>query len=145
VVLPYDFVAEKMDIMLGAGNLQAEYLSAKEMVLDVGLGNCQAEIINAGYANFNVGVGNLGSRHFTVDDAYLEVGLGNMELTLTRPLDKYLCHIEVGLGSVDLGGNRYSGVADVKSGGGDAPYRLNINCGLGSVNVSPPQVIEVRK
>jgi len=135
VVLPFDFVAEDMMITMGAGNMQAENLNATKMLLDVGLGNCQVDSLNAEDATLNVGVGYLEARRFSAGQAKLEVALGSMEIGLTQPLTQYRYHVEVGLGSVRLGNNTYSGVSEVASGAEDAPYSLEINCGLGSVNV----------
>jgi hypothetical protein len=115
--------------------LHAETLTAQRLVLDIGLGNCQTVRLSAANALLNVGVGNLEVGSFTVQEAQLEVGLGNMELEMAQPLDQYRCHVSVGLGSVKLGGNNYSGVADVNSGAADAPYSMDINCGLGSVRI----------
>ncbi|MCL1817148.1 MAG: hypothetical protein FWG43_06070 [Clostridiales bacterium] len=135
VVLPYDFVAENMTIILGAGSVRAEYLQAQELQLDVGLGNCQIGSLYAELASLKVGVGNLEARHFFAKQAQLEVGLGNMELSLTQPLEQFYCHVEVGLGNIKLGGNSYSGVADVYTGAENAPYALDLNCGLGNISI----------
>lgn len=135
VTLPRDFVAESMIINLGAGNMQAEYLYAKDISLDVGLGNCQLGSLNAQHAQLNVSVGHLGVRTFNAGRADLEVGLGSMELNLTRPLDQYRCRVDVSLGSVQLGSSTYNGVSDIDVGSSDAPYSLNINCSLGSVKI----------
>jgi hypothetical protein len=154
VVLPRDFIADNMVVSLGAGNMQAEYLRAREVFLDVGLGNCHVGGVEAENARLNVGVGYLEARSFSagqatlevglgncqvggveVENARLDVGLGNMELSLAQSLDQYRCHVDVGLGSVQLGGNTYNGVANVTIGDGDAPRSLDISCGLGSVKI----------
>ena len=143
VVLPRDFVAENITIRLGAGNMQAGYLSARQLLLDVGLGNCQVNSINAQNAGLNVGVGYLAVQNFAAGQAKLEVGLGSMEISLTQPLEQYRYHVEVGLGSVQLGGQNYSGVADVDGGTDSSPYSLDISCGLGSIKISLPVGIQM--
>jgi hypothetical protein len=143
VVLPRDFMAEDMYISMGAGNMQANNLRAKKLQLEVGLGNCQIDNLSAEDANLNVGVGSLEIGHFSAKQAKLEVGLGSMDISLTQPLTQYRYHVQVGLGSVQLGNQSYNGVADVNSGADDAPYSLDISCGLGSINVRPPLTVQM--
>lgn len=139
VVLPRDFVADSMVISLGAGSMTADRLCAGDMLLDVGLGECRINSLSASAASLKVSVGDLRIQQFMADTAKAEVSLGNMELNLTQPLDQYRSHLEVGLGNVNLGGYNYSGVANyVEQGAPDAPYSLDVNCGLGSVKVRSP-------
>lgn len=135
VVLPNDFVPQSVSISMGAGNLQIESLRAQKLLLEVGLGNCRLGNLNAEEISLNVGVGNLEAREFRANKAQLEVGMGNMELCLAHPLDQFRCHVKVGLGNVKLGSQNYSSVADANSGFADAPYSLDISCGLGSINI----------
>ena len=62
--------------------------------------------------------------------------MGNMDLCLTQPLEQYRYDLSVGLGSVKMGDNSYSGMAELHKGAADLPYRFDINCGLGNVQVT---------
>jgi hypothetical protein len=143
VVLPRDFVAEDMAINMGAGNMQVQYLCARKLLLDVGVGNCRVDSLHAEDAKISVGLGYLGAQRFTTDKAKLDVGFGNIELSLARPLEQYRCYVSVGLGNVRLGGNNYSGVAEVASGAADATYSLDIDCGLGNVVIQAQQTAQI--
>jgi hypothetical protein len=135
VVLPRDFVAETMFISMGAGNVEAARLYAQMLDLDVGLGHCRVDSLYAEEVKINVGVGYLAAGRFSARQAKLDVGLGALELSLAQPLEQYRCQIEVGLGNVQLGGSNYSGVANVNNGPADAPYNLDMKCGLGSITI----------
>ncbi|MCL1816112.1 MAG: DUF4097 domain-containing protein [Clostridiales bacterium] len=135
IIIPQDFIAEHLRINLGAGNMQANSLQAITVDLDIGLGNCSINKLLAHDSWLTVGVGHLGIAGFAANTSHLEVGLGSMEITLTQPLNQYRYNLEVGLGNVQLGNNSYNGVSAVNSGNPDAPYSLDINCGLGSVRI----------
>ncbi|MCL1976318.1 MAG: DUF4097 family beta strand repeat-containing protein [Firmicutes bacterium] len=147
VVLPYDFFAENINIVLGAGNMQSQHLQALKMNIEVGLGNCQISGLNTENVKLAVGVGNLLVGNFTAAETSLEVGLGSIELGLITALEQYRCQVEVGLGNVVLGNNNYSGIADLITGKENAPYTLKVKCGLGSVRIfeTSEAKIEVKK
>lgn len=143
VVLPRDFVAESVVVNMGAGNLQIQQLSARELTLDAGVGNCQISHILADTARLSVGVGNLQVRRFHAAESVLEVGMGSVELLMAQPLAQYRCNMEVGLGNVTLGNKSYSGVAELHTGAEDLPYRFDISCGMGSVHVQEATTINI--
>lgn len=135
VVLPRDFVAEYASISLGAGSMAVEQLAAAELVLDMGAGSITMGDIRANSADLHVGLGEMQVKRFHADTARLDVGMGSVRAQLRHELEQYRYRAAVGLGSVTVGRNSYSGNADVASGAADAPYFIDISCGLGEVTL----------
>ena len=135
IVLPSDFVAQRANISIGSGSLQAGELQAEDLILDVGVGSCKANDISAERATLRVGIGHMEIHRFFAKQTRLDVGLGHAEITLTQKLDNFSYEVDVGLGSVRVGSSHYSGTATESNENPGAPYNLDIRCGLGRVEV----------
>ncbi len=157
VMIPESARLETVKVSVGAGNVQAQDLQTKSLDIDVDAGNfsCQQLEIQ-GRCQLDVDAGSVmiengqiqGGLQVDVDagmvsyagslegDWKVDVDAGSVELTLAGVLEDYDYQIEYDLGNVYLDGREYSGMSDEISLDHDAPYRAQIQCDVGQVDVS---------
>ena len=135
IVIPADFVADSAYIAVGAGVLRADMLSAIDLELSIGVGSATIEAVSAERLRADVGVGELRINNCDVSSINLDVGLGAIEIALTRDVQDYTGQISGGLGNIQIGTSRFAGIFDSSFGSSDAPYRLKVQVGLGSVTI----------
>lgn len=118
IYLPEGFSADKIDISVGAGELDAGTLRAREFELEVGAAD--------------VRIASLG---FT-EDADIEIGAGNAEIGLTETWGSYGYDMEAGLGDITVNGETIiSGIGEVSRHGG---RHLSAEVGAGSLSITTP-------
>ena len=136
VTIPSDFVAERAYIAVGMGVLRMENLAATRFNLDIGMGSATIDSLSAERLAVTVGMGALEVNNCTADNIFVDVGMGSVDISLTRPVANYRGLVSGGLGSANIGTHRFSGVFNSSFGASDAPYYIEINVGMGSVDIN---------
>lgn len=115
--IPKDWKFNHAEISIGAGALEIEELNAGELDMEVGAGSISAERIS-------------------VDrDTSLTCGMGAIELRMDGAKEDYNYDMEVGMGSVVIGGSEFDGMALEKTIQNSASKNMEIECGMGSVEI----------
>lgn len=135
ITVPQDFVAEQIEIDLGAGEMTAEQLLARDVEVEVGMGSLQIGTLSAVTADVEVGMGEASIDYFQAEQADIKTGMGSIELGLMEPIESYRGKLSVAMGSVSFGENQYTGVSDINFGVSDAPYTLKLDCSMGAITV----------
>ena len=65
----------------------------------------------------------------------IQVGAGQVSASLTGYESEYNYKVDVGLGSVSIGDNHFSGITDQKMNHGTTQKLIDVDCALGKVNV----------
>lgn len=150
IYLPEDFIADKVDIDAGAGNIEIENLTARKFVLNAGFGNVDGEGIIADSCSLESGVGNVSLskvdfKHFDVEGGVgnikvdgvllgktsVESGVGNIRLIVRGNINDYNISTEKGIGSVKVDGN---GV-NLINGNNNASNFMTIEGGIGNIDI----------
>jgi len=135
IYIPESFKSDKLKINIGAGQLIGEKLVARSTDIKVGAGNLKISDLTTDEINVDCGVGNIEINGQVNNKANLECGIGNMELNLKGNEKDYNYNLDVGIGSVILNDNDFSGsenrVIDNKS---DKLFK--IECGIGKVSLN---------
>lgn len=153
--IPENVNFEEIDIDMGAGHVNANYLRTLDLSIDMGAGEFDGNNINANDAKLSVGAGYLSIDKFVSNtvkldcgtgkmeiygdiqgDADIDCGLGNLELSVSNAESYYDYDIKCGIGNVSVGDQSYSGVACEKEIDNDSEYKMKIDCGVGSVEVN---------
>ena len=113
ILLP-DRMFDDMDLDLGAAELTAGKLQAREFSLDMGAGSGSIDTLLAS------------------EDASIDVGVG--ELTIGY-FDGSELELECGIGSIDIGGSSYSGLSSEHSVDNGAPHTISADCGIGEISL----------
>lgn len=151
VYLPMDFIADKVTLNSGAGNVVIEAIKTNQLTIDAGAGNIKGNNIEAedvdidgGVGNitlteirfqdteFDSGVGNLKIEGLLLGDNRIDCGVGEVDLDLNGKEEDYNIKIESGVGNISVNGTK---VKDINRNHG-AKHSINIDGGVGNVKVN---------
>ena len=130
IIIPKGFEAEKLNITLGAGMMNADSLTAEEANIHVGAGECRIKELtvmkksdySVGAGDLNIdnmivndinmkcGIGNLEASGIITGDNYVSNGIGNINLNIKGIEENYNYSVDGGIGSVIINNNRYNGL-----------------------------------
>ena len=109
--------AEKIEANAAAGRLVLNDLECKDFELDASMGTAKV------------------SRLTCENKTSIQVGAGQVSASLTGYESEYTYKVDVGLGSVSIGDNHFSGITDQKMNHGTTQKLIDVDCALGKVNV----------
>ncbi len=155
IILPKGKEFHKIDLEIGAGELVAESLLAKNMDVEVGAGRIEIKefqckesdleigageiVINSGKAeavNTNVGMGNFQFKGSIEGDLDADCGMGNIDMELTGKEEDYNYKIDCGMGNVSIGNNSYGGAAANHKLDNHANSEFDLDCGMGNISIN---------
>jgi len=154
LTIPADMPFADFSVMVGAGSVRVDALTAKRLSVETGAGQVRARNLRSEDARLQAGAGSLdlvdcafvdsrfeagaGSIRFSGEltgDARVETGAGSVNFTVVGSEDDYRIRYERGLGTVRIGGSSFTGVGDGEAGSRDATRTLKLSAGIGSVVV----------
>ncbi len=152
IYLPDGFVADKVELDAGAGNIALESLSAEKLDINAGAGNIDGSRIIAGEVKLDGGVGEITFEEVQFTDTDIDSGVGNVKiqgalygkskidsgvgevtLDLVQSGDDFNLKVDKGLGSVYIDGEKFS---DLNWDSMTADNSLDINGGVGDININ---------
>lgn len=152
VYLPSDFVAgrvkldagagniniealntEKLDVNAGAGNIKGGRITAGQVILDGGVGDITFEEVNFTDSDIDSGVGNVKIQGNLYGKNKIDCGVGEVTLDLLQSVDDYNLKVEKGLGSIYINGKKYS---DLNWDNITADNTLDIEGGVGNIDIN---------
>jgi len=151
IYIPAEVSFDRVDFLTGAGRLTVDRISAQAVNFVLGAGEASigtliaeksAEIeggagritISGGSLRnleMDMGVGELNLTSALCGDCSLDMGIGKSNITLIGSSEDYRLDIEKGIGSVTVDGKP----ATDSDAGADASNRVEINGGIGAINV----------
>lgn len=156
LTVPEDFVFDNLDIILDAGTIKADSLTAKNADISVGAGSLKIDELTASNkssysidtgeliidnleardANMNCGVGNLRASGTITGDNYVTCGIGNVDLDMEGEEEDYNYSIDCGIGTVIINSSSYSGVNSKTKKNNDAKNSFTLDCGIGKISLN---------
>ena len=151
VYVPEDLEFEKVKINTGAGKINIQNLTAKELVFELGAGETQIENLNVsdkceiegGIGKLNIaagsikdldldmGVGELNMTAKLTGENKVNAGVGNLKMNLKGDKENYKIDTDKGIGSVKIDGQEISD--DEKY--GDGENSIDVDGGIGSIKI----------
>ena len=150
IYLPEGKLFDEINFNGGVGTISAEYLNAQSVYIDGGVGTVDVKNMTAENLKVDGGVGTIkingtvnGSTRIdggvgTVDitgelngDVKLATGVGSASLNLTGDVNDYNVRANTGVGTIRLNGAKIS-----DSGQNGGKYSMNIDAGVGSININ---------
>lgn len=154
ITLPKGKEFHKIDIEVGAGQLNADSLTVEDIEMEIGAGSiivdtliCEKGKINVGAGeaiikdgtsgklDLNVGLGDLQYNGSLSGDLDADCGMGNMDIRLDAKEGDFNYQIDVGMGTISVDGESYGGMAQKKDIDNDAKADMDLDCGMGSINI----------
>lgn len=127
-----NLVAKRIDLELGAGKTEIDYLSASERLrVDGGAGLLEVKGGKARNAEIEIGAGKAELQLELTGDSKVESGVGKLDLKLVGAEADYRLTIDKGLGSVSYNGRSLAD--DTREGSGENV--IEIKSGVGAVEI----------
>ena len=155
IYVPDSCTLESADLELGAGNLQAEGLSAGKLEFSVGAGKLTVAELEAEEMQVSVGAGAVSLEHVSVNNAKISVGAGNMsvagqitgnvdgecamgnlELNLQGSVKDFNYDLQCMAGNILLNGEKHSGINEGMVIGNAASKTMELNCAMGNTKIT---------
>lgn len=154
ITLPKDKEFRNIDVEIGAGQLEADSLTAKDIEMQIGAGSiivdtliCEEGKISVGAGeaiikegisgelDLDVGLGDLQYDGVLSGDLDADCGMGNMDIRLDGKEEDFNYKIDVGMGDITVGNSSYGGMAQSKEIDNDAEAEMDLDCGMGSIKI----------
>ncbi len=154
ITLPKGKEFRNIDVEIGAGQLEADSLTAEDIEMKIGAGSiivdsliCEEGKISVGAGeaiikegisgelDLDVGLGDLQYDGSLSGDLDADCGMGNMDIRLDNEEEDYDYKIDVGMGDITIGNNSYGGMAQSKEIDHDADAKMDLDCGMGSIKI----------
>lgn len=136
IFVPKDYKFDEVDIDVGAGTLNADAIIADEMDINVGAGEADLTDFDVSYLSMKSGAGSIKASGAVKDGCDVDGGIGEVTLTLEGAETDFDYAITVGIGEVRIGDDSYSGLGHQKTVSNNAGKSIDVECGIGSVNVN---------
>ena len=104
--------------------------------LDMGAAQCRMNQISTHTLEIDAGVGDVSYTGSVTGDVELEAGVGSVTLNLTGSQEDYNYNIECGVGTIQVGSEKYTMLSNDTYVNHNAPYTMDLSCGVGSVQVN---------
>ena len=117
VLVPAGYELEKLSLDMGAAECNVQGITARKLEIDTGVG----AITFSGTVN---------------GDVEVETGVGDVSLNMTGSQTGYNYKVECGVGSINVGNERYTTLSHETHINNNAPYNMELECGVGNINVS---------
>lgn len=143
IYLPAEIVWDKVEMDIGAGIVTAQMpLLANSMDLSVGAGEINIESLKAEQLELEAGAGEISISYVDAKNSKVETGVGSIKLGLAGTKDEYETKIDVAVGSVVFGDEKYEGFANSRENKPkDAWRKMKIDCATGEVHAEFKEVI----
>lgn len=132
----YTLEADSVKLNIDAGELKADGLKAREMLMaDVGTGELGITSLDAYKVDLDCGIGELNLQGTVAGDLTADCGVGEMNITLSDEESSFDYVIDCGIGEVNIAGNSYSSMGVSRRLDNGAEKKMELDCGVGSIRV----------
>lgn len=124
------------DTNAGSATVYLPDQAYKKIAISIGAGTAVSEMtLQAEKVELEVGMGTLETAVDTTKKLTVDVGMGEADLTVNGSEEEYDTDISVGAGDVKCGSHEFSGLSQEYTTDKGAGKKLEIDCGMGSVDV----------
>lgn len=151
IYIPKDMIFDKVYISNGAGIIDIENITTKELKLDIGVGKVQIdEITSLNNTNVESGAGEVtikraklnnlnldaGVGKFTINGeltgkSEIDAGVGDLNINLLGDKDCYGIYVETGIGNISIDGKKIKDSTTY----GIGNNKVDIDGGVGNINI----------
>ena len=130
--------AEKINITVNAGecDVESKLTALETLTADISAGEINFSEIEAPELFLIAGVGELDVDQMTADDIKIDCGVGSIDATAVGRESDYDYDITSNVGEVTIDDESYAGLGTSKNINNGADKKMQIDCGVGSVEIS---------
>lgn len=136
ITIPKNTKYDEAELAIGAGALYVDRINAEVLAFDVGAGFGRIDDFEAGSLSASCGAGEMKLTGDCKNNASVDCGMGRAELNMTGEETDFDYSIECGMGQVKYGRSVFAGMAKEADSLNGAPKRMDISCGMGSVEIA---------
>lgn len=136
IIVPAELRWNKAKLNIEAGALNIEAINAEELDIDVGSGEARIDHFDAVTMNLDCGAGEVTGIGKVLRELDVDCGVGDVQLSLFGKEADYNYEIDCAVGSVKCGERSCSGVGAEKTINHHASGKINVDCGVGSVELN---------
>lgn len=134
--VPKGYNLDKIEVNMSAGSTKVSGLKAEKIEANAAAGRLVLNDLECKDFELDASMGTAKVNRLTCEKkTSIQVGAGQVTAILTGIESEYNYKVDVGLGSTTIGDNSFSGITDQKMNHGTTQKLIDVDCGLGSVNV----------
>ncbi|MGN1332162.1 MAG: hypothetical protein ACI4V0_05300 [Lachnospiraceae bacterium] len=131
-----DRVFEQVDMELGAGSTYITALSANKLNIELGLGEVEAEYLEGkNELEIQVGAGSFSADTCIGKKIDISCGMGSVQLTLGGKETDYDYTLSCGMGNITIGSSSISGLGREQKIDNQSVQQIDAECGMGQINI----------
>ena len=127
--------AKSLHVEVGAGEMNADTVDVDMLEIEVGAGAVQLDDVQAQSAELEVGMGQLIFEGNVVGNMSAECAMGSMEFVIENSEEAHNYDLSCSMGSIEVGGNSYSGMAKEQYINNGAKSVYELECSMGEILV----------
>lgn len=136
VILHVPSHLETISVSMGTGTLDASDLRTEDLEISIGTGTAKILGLDAEEVSVSVGTGTVEMEGLVQTELDIECGVGMVRYQDAGNVTDYNYSIGCGAGSIRLGEQTFSKVADTREIDHHAAKEMDIECGMGTVEIS---------
>lgn len=136
VILHIPSNLEMLSVSMGTGTLDASDLRTEDLEISIGTGTAKVLGLDAEEVSVSVGTGTVEMEGLVQTELDIECGVGMVRYQDAGNVTDYNYSIGCGAGSIRLGEQTFSKVADTREIDHHAAKEMDIECGMGTVEIS---------
>lgn len=133
--VPEGYELDEASFEVGAGTLYIEDIRAVSLDIEVGAGEATIDRFSSGEAGMECGAGKITASGHADWEMDVNCDIGEIDLNLEAEMEDYSYNIKCGVGEVNVGDEHYSGIGGKKKIEHHAGKEMDIDCGVGTINV----------
>lgn len=130
-----EIYADDIDIELGAGMVEADYVECRKIEVEVGAGQAVLHNIVTETMAASVGMGDITMSGDIKKSLDVECAMGNADFELAGEEEDFNYDVECAAGNIDLGDSSYSGLAMERTIDNGAVKNCSLECAMGNISV----------
>lgn len=131
-----DMTCKDLDIELGAGDISLSKITTDDADINIGAGKISFDKLYSKKTSVEVGMGDFTASGDISDSLELICTMGNATLKLESSESDHDYSFEVGMGNLNVGSTKISGMASEKEVDNGTSSKYDIEVGMGNVNIS---------
>ena len=135
VTLPKSQRFEDVNLILKAGELNMDEISADELEVKSGAGEVFVENFTVNKAEFECGAGSISGAGDVANTLDIDCGVGEINLKLKGNQNDYDYDLECGVGEIKCGKDTYSGFGKDVYLDNQGSKKMNLECGIGQITI----------
>lgn len=129
------FTCKSLNIKIGAGDAEFDEVTCESADIDLGAGKLSFDSFIAEKADIDVDMGDFTMNGDIKDSLDLDVAMGNATIDLDSDESDHDYKYDVGMGNLNLFGNRFSGMGKSDKIDNDSKSKYDIEVGMGNITI----------